>query len=132
AYGTPNYYVQKLFSLNKGTTVLPVQLPGNGKNGQDNLFTSAVADNTTGEVVVKLVNYATTPRPVKINLAGAKKVGRTGKATVLASSDLQTVNSIQEPQKIAPKEETFSVSGSTVSYTLAPNSFTVLRIAGKR
>ncbi|MCC3154406.1 alpha-L-arabinofuranosidase C-terminal domain-containing protein [Hymenobacter sp. BT770] len=132
SYGTVNYYVQKLYSLNKGTSVLPVQLPGNAKNGTDNLFASAVADAPTGDVIVKLVNYSTTPRAVKVNLAGAKKVGKAGTAFVMASDDLNTQNTIQEPKKLTPKEEKFSVSGSTVSYTLAPNSFTVLRIPGKK
>ncbi|GGF21939.1 alpha-L-arabinofuranosidase [Hymenobacter cavernae] len=127
SYGTPNYYVQKLFSLNKGTTMLPVT----NKNGQDNLFTSAVADKTTGEIVVKLVNYSTSARPVKIDLAGVKKVGQTVKATVLASNDLQAENSLDKPTYLAPKEETFKVSSPTVSYMLAPNSFTVLRIPNK-
>ncbi|MDB5234970.1 MAG: alpha-L-arabinofuranosidase [Hymenobacter sp.] len=132
AYGTVNYYVQALFAQNKGTTMLPVQLPGNAKNGADNLFASAVSDDPAGEIVVKLVNYSTTPRAVKVNLTGAKKMGKTGRALVMASNDLDTQNSIQEPRKLTPKEEKFSVSGSTVSYTLAPNSFTVLRIPGKK
>ncbi|HEX8506262.1 MAG TPA: alpha-L-arabinofuranosidase C-terminal domain-containing protein [Hymenobacter sp.] len=132
AYGTVNYYVQLLYAQNKGTSMLPVQLPGNAKNGADNLFASAVADAPIGEVIVKLVNYSATPRAVKVNLAGAKKVGKTGRALVMASDDLNTMNTIQEPKKLTPKEEKFSVSGSTVSYTLAPNSFTVLRIPGKK
>ena len=41
SYGTPNYYVQKLFSVNRGTHVLPVLLDGSTKNGQDDLFASA-------------------------------------------------------------------------------------------
>ncbi|OUJ72942.1 alpha-L-arabinofuranosidase [Hymenobacter crusticola] len=127
SYGTPNYYVQKLFSVNKGTTMLPVT----NKNGEDNLFTSAVADKTTNEIVVKLVNYSTSARPVKINLAGVKKVGQTVKATVMASDDLQAENSLDKPMYLAPKEETFKVSSPTMSYTLAPNSFTVLRIPNK-
>ncbi|UOG76415.1 alpha-L-arabinofuranosidase [Hymenobacter tibetensis] len=132
AYGTPNYYVQKMYSTNAGTTMLPVQMPNNAKNGTDNLFASAVADDKAGDIVVKLVNYSNEARPVKLNLAGAKKMGKSGKAIVLASNDLQAVNSLQEPTKLAPKEEQFKVSSSTVSYTLAPNSFTVLRIPGKR
>ncbi|MBC8085419.1 MAG: alpha-L-arabinofuranosidase, partial [Hymenobacter sp.] len=132
SYGTPNYYVQKMYSTNAGTTILPVQLPDNAKNGTDNLFASAVADDKAGDIVVKLVNYSAAPRPVTLNLAGARKLGKTGKAIVLASADLQTVNSLQEPLKLAPKEEQFAVSSPTVSYTLAPNSFTVLRIPGKR
>jgi alpha-N-arabinofuranosidase len=81
---------------------------------------------------VKLVNYSTTPRAVKVNLAGAKKMGSSGKAFVMASDDLNTMNTIQEPKKLTPKEEAFSVSGSNVSYTLAPNSFTVLRIPARK
>jgi alpha-N-arabinofuranosidase len=132
AYGTVNYYVQQLYSQNKGTTMLPLQLPGNAKNGTDNLFASAVADDPAGDIVVKLVNYSTAPRAVKVNLTGAKKMGKTGRALVMASSDLNTQNSLQEPKKLTPQESTFAVAGTTVSYTLAPNSFTVLRIPGKR
>ncbi len=132
SYGSPSYYVQKMYALNKGTRVLPIALPGNAKNGSDDLFVSAVADDAAGDVVVKLVNYSNTARPVKIDLAGAKKLGKTGRAQVMANADLQTQNSLQEPKKLAPQESTFAVAGSTVSYTLAPNSFTVLRMAGKR
>jgi len=132
SYGSPSYYVQQLYSLNKGTKVLPVTMPGGAKNGADNLFASAVADEPTGEVVVKLVNYSATPRPVSISLAGAKNLGKTGRAQTLASADLQTQNSLKEPKKLAPQEATFAVKGSALSYTLAPYSFTVLRVAGKR
>lgn len=132
SYGSPSYYVQKMYALNKGTRVLPIALPGNAKNGSDDLFVSAVADDAAGDVVVKLVNYANTARPVTINLAGAKKLGKTGRAQVMASADLQTQNSLQEPRKLAPQESTFAVAGSTLKYTLAPNSFTVLRVAGKK
>ncbi|GAB3856925.1 alpha-L-arabinofuranosidase C-terminal domain-containing protein [Hymenobacter terrigena] len=132
SYGTVNYYVQQLFSQNKGTTMLPVQLPAGAKNGTDNLFASAVADDAAGDLVVKLVNYSTAPRAVKVNLAGAKKLGKTGRALVMASDDLNTQNSLQEPKKLTPQESKFAVSGPLVSYTLAPNSLTVLRIPGKR
>jgi alpha-N-arabinofuranosidase len=130
SYGTVNYYVQQLFSQNKGTAILPVQLPGGAKNGTDNLFASAVADGA--DVVVKLVNYSTSPRQVSINLAGAKGLGKTGKALTLASADLSTQNTLQAPKNLTPKESSFPVTGSTLSYTLAPNSFTVLRVSGKR
>ncbi|RYY19996.1 MAG: hypothetical protein EOO36_04460, partial [Cytophagaceae bacterium] len=72
------------------------------------------------------------PRPVSLSLAGAKNVGKTGRAQVLASADLQTQNSLLEPKKLAPQAATFPVKGTTLTYTLAPNSFTVLRVAGKR
>jgi len=132
SYGSPSYYVQKMYALNKGTNVLPVTMPAGAKNGTDNLFASAVADAPTGEVVVKLVNYSSSPRSVSINLAGAKGLGKTGRAQTMASADLQTQNSLTEPRKLAPQESTFAVKGSTLTYTLAPNSFTVLRVAGRK
>ncbi|GAB3588893.1 alpha-L-arabinofuranosidase C-terminal domain-containing protein [Hymenobacter daeguensis] len=132
AYGTVNYYVQQLFSQNKGTTMLPVQLPDNAKNGTDNLFASAVADDPAGDVVVKLVNYAATPRAVAITLAGAKKMGKTGRAQTMASDDLNTQNSLAEPRRLAPQTTTFPVTGAVVRYTLAPNSLTVLRVPARR
>ena len=130
SYGTVNYYVQQLFSQNKGTTMLPVQLPGGAKNGTNNLFASAVADGA--DVVVKLVNYSGSPRAVKLSLAGAKNLGKIGKALTMASADLNAQNSLQEPKKLTPQVSTFPVSGSVVNYTLAPNSLTVLRVPGKR
>ncbi|MGY3089540.1 alpha-N-arabinofuranosidase [Hymenobacter sp. UYAg731] len=132
SYGTVNYYVQQLFSQNKGTTMLPVQLPANAKNGTDNLFASAVADDAADDLVVKLVNYSPASRAVKISLAGARKLGKTGRALTMASADLNTQNSLQEPRKLTPQESTFAVAGPTFSYMLAPNSLTVLRIPGKR
>jgi alpha-N-arabinofuranosidase len=132
SYGSPSYYVQKMYALNKGTNVLPVTMPAGAKNGTDNLFASAVADAPTGDVVVKLVNYSASPRPVSISLAGAKGLAKTGRAQTMASADLQTQNSLQEPRKLAPQESTFAVKGSTLTYTLAPNSFTVLRVAAKK
>ncbi|MVN76015.1 alpha-L-arabinofuranosidase [Hymenobacter sp. HMF4947] len=132
SYGSPSYYVQQLYARNKGSRVLPLTLPAGAKNGTDNLFASAVADDVAGDVVLKLVNYSSSPRPLKINLAGAKKIGKTGRAQVLANADLQTQNSLQEPQKLAPQASTFAVQGATLSYTLAPNSFTVLRVPGRR
>jgi alpha-N-arabinofuranosidase len=110
SYGSPSYYVQKMYALNKGTKVLPVTMPAGAKNGTDNLFASSVIDEPAGEVVVKLVNYSTSPRPVSINLAGAKGLGKTGRAQVMASADLQTQNSLKEPKKLAPQESTFAVN----------------------
>lgn len=44
SYGTPDYYVQKLFSLNKGTTVIPITINNDAVAGQDSLYASAVID----------------------------------------------------------------------------------------
>lgn len=128
SYGTPNYYVQKLFSENRGSTILPVLLDGSGKNGQRDIFASASFDSKLREIILKLVNVTASPLKVQINLAGVRSVSKGGKAIILASSDLHAENSLAEPTKIAPVEQSLSVSSPEFDYTLAPLSLTVLRI----
>jgi alpha-L-arabinofuranosidase len=130
SYGTPNYYVQKLFGANVGSTILPVLLDGQAKNGRENLFASATFDERAGEIVLKVVNAAPSSRQVRINLAGAKNVRKLGKAFVLSSADLKAENSFEQPTKVAPVAQTLRVSAGEFAYTLAPNSLTVLRLAG--
>jgi alpha-N-arabinofuranosidase len=128
SYGTPNYYVQKMFSVNKGTRKLMVSVDGSTKNGQGELYTSAALDEGTGEVIVKLVNTGSGSKEARINLAGAARVGRTGTAFVLQSEELKGENSLDHPTKIAPVERPLQVTGNEFSYSLLPRSFTVLRI----
>ena len=127
SYGTPNYYVQKLFSTNKGTQILPVLVNGSPKNGQQNLYASASFDKPAGEVVLKVVNAAASPREVRINLAGSRAVNSSSKAYVLASADLKSENSFESPTNVSPLERQVT-AGHEFSYTFAPNSLTVLRI----
>ena len=56
SYGTPDYYVQKLYSLNKGTQVVPITLNNEVVAGQDSLYAAACIDAKTNELIVKLVN----------------------------------------------------------------------------
>src|SRR5262249_11745665 len=132
SYGTPNYYAQKLFSVNRGSRILPIQLNGSAKNGQQNLFASASLDDRTGEGILKIVNTDAASREVRISLAGGlaggAKLGSSGKAFILAGADLKAENSLDEPTMIAPVEREIAVSSGEFSYTLAPNSLSVLRI----
>jgi len=131
SYGTPNYYVQKMFSVNKGTRELPVLLDGSPKNGHGELYASASVDEAAGEVIVKLVNTGSAEKQARITLDGARRVGPGGKAFVLQSEDLKAENSLDHPTKVAPVEKQLQVAGSEFSYSLLPRSFTVLRIPAR-
>jgi alpha-L-arabinofuranosidase len=125
SFGTPSYYVQKLFSTNRGARVLPVQL---GEGGVKDLYASAALDERAGEVILKVVNTAAAAREISVNLAGAGKVGQRAKAFVLSSPDLKAENSLSEPAKLAPAERQFAVASGRIAYTFAPQSLTVLRV----
>lgn len=128
SYGTPNYYVQKLFSTNRGTANLPVAVEGSPNNGQGDLFTSASLDERSGEVILKVVNVAPSSREVRIALAGAKQVRPNGKVIVLSHSDLKAENSLDQPRRVSPVERPFPVPSGTFPFNLDANSVTVLRI----
>ena len=55
---TPNYYVQQLFSRNRGDVVLPTELAGVAKSasGVEDLYASATRDDQAGEIILKVVN----------------------------------------------------------------------------
>jgi len=128
SYGTPNYYVQKMFSVNQGTRLLPVLVDGSAKNGQDELYTSASLDERTAEVIVKVINTASVSRAVNVTLGGAKMTGKTGKAIVLESAELKAENSLDKPTNISPVERQLPTASPEFNYTLSPHSFTVLRV----
>ncbi len=128
SYGTPDYYVQKLFSLNKGSKVLPLTMKNEVVAGQDSLYATASIDTNTNEIIIKLVNASAQSRNNTISLQGIKKMASKASMTVLQSDDLFSVNSIAAPQKISPKESVIDVKGKKIELAQAPYSFTVVRI----
>jgi alpha-N-arabinofuranosidase len=130
SYGTPNYYVQQMFSVNRGTRQLPLTLDGSTKNGEHDLYSSASLDETSGEVILKVVNTSAATKEMSITLTGAKG-SRTARAFVLRSEDLKAENSLDHPTKVSPVERPLSVASGEFTYTFLPHSFTVLRIPTK-
>jgi alpha-L-arabinofuranosidase len=128
SYGTPDYYVQKLFSLNKGTTVLPVTINREVIAGRDSLYASAVLDDKTKQVIVKIVNASASKKNYVIVFDGAGKIAARGVWTVLKSDDLNSVNSFDHPENVAPEDSSIAVKGKKVNVALAPWSFNVIKV----
>jgi alpha-L-arabinofuranosidase len=131
SFGTPNYYVQKLFSTNKGSQVLPMVQENLPVTGQQGLYASAVLDKTTGEVIIKVVNASAETKTPDVELKGVSKINPTGKMTVLKNEKLEGVNSLNEPLAISPVEQPIALKGKRVNLTLSPYSFSVVRIKTK-
>jgi len=122
SYGTPNYYVQKVFANNVGTRILPA-----GPEAQDGLYTSASLDDRTHEVIVKAINVTSLVRTVEIDLNGVGASG-TAKVTTLESADLNAENSLDHPKNVAPKYSSMPVKSGKIPVALDPYSLTVYRI----
>jgi alpha-N-arabinofuranosidase len=127
SYGTPNYYVQKMYATNRGTNVLPVAVNGTAKNAQNGLYTSASVDQQNAEVILKAVNATDTARTVRVDLKGVGAIQGNARLIVLASGDLKAENRLDQPTRLAPVEKSIAFSPSGVDLTLDPQSFTVVR-----
>ncbi len=130
SYATPNYHVQKLFSTNRGTHVLPLQEDNGPVTGANGLYATAAKDVNTGELIVKLVNATAQEQSIDLDIQGIDQLGESGILTVLKSSDLNTENSFDNPVAISPEELSVDLSGGS-SITAAPYSLSVLRVAYK-
>lgn len=127
SYGTPDYYVQQLYSLNKGTDVVPLTANGQTVTGQDGLFASAVLDMHTNELVIKIINTSKDVQSSQF-IAKGKGIKSQGRVTVLQSDDLQRVNSLQSPTLVSPKTENITAANGKIALVLKPYSFNVIRI----
>jgi alpha-L-arabinofuranosidase len=126
SYATPSYYVQQMYSMNKGTDVVPVTLNGESIAGQDSVWASAVVDKVKGELIVKLVNPSGTAKVKSVGVAGLKS-GTKANVTVL-KGEPGVVNSIDMPEVIAPVSSIVAVKGADLRIDLPAHSFTVLRL----
>ena len=130
-YGTPNYYVQKLYSNNKGTHVVPLLLDGEAVTGQDGLYASAVMDQTSNELIVKVVNRNDAMKSATFQIEGVKRLESKGKKTVLRAAKEDAVNSIEEPRNVYPVDTVIQVKGTSIGTNLDAMSLTVIRIKMK-
>ncbi|MFV7233968.1 alpha-L-arabinofuranosidase C-terminal domain-containing protein [Flavobacterium sp. ZB4R12] len=127
AYGSANYYVQKLFATNKGTDLITITKDGKPVTGQNNLYASAVKDVNAKEVIVKLVNTSANAQDVNIDLKGSKLQSK-GTLTTLTSPNLQDENSFASPKKISPTESEYKLKGDKAQMSLPAYSVTVLKL----
>ncbi|MEA5429081.1 alpha-L-arabinofuranosidase C-terminal domain-containing protein [Arcicella lustrica] len=129
SYGTPNYYVQKLYSTNKGTHVLTTTQNGTPLTGQEELYASGILDKKTNEVILKIANVSDKEQVREVNLEGIKKIDAKAKLIVLKNANPEALNTFENATNISPVEETITLNPKKkISLTLAPNSFTVLRV----
>jgi alpha-N-arabinofuranosidase len=134
---TVSYYVQQLYSLNKGTHVLPLTMnnrPVAGAEGQNGLFASAVWDKGHQQIIVKIVNTSDKAQPVKLNFSGLKKSEKLtgGKLITLKSDDLDAENTLENPSLIVPEENEVAVEGNILESQIDPYSFYLYKFTVSR
>jgi alpha-N-arabinofuranosidase len=137
-YGTPNYYVQQLFSRNRGDVVLPTETESaerasaRSNGGKEavipGLFATASQDEKDHEIILKIINPAAEPRKVHIVLQGSNRLSPKAKVITLAGSSPDDENSFESPTRIAPVSSTFEVVSPRFTFECRARSLSVLRV----
>jgi alpha-L-arabinofuranosidase len=131
SYGSPSYYVQKMFNTNRGDRVLPVlfsppSLTGPTTQPIGGIYATASTD-TNGQIILKVVNTHAIPQQLQINLNGVKAVDKKATAEVL-TGEPGDVNSIKEPQKIVPQSVMITDAAPSFPHEFPAHSVSVIRL----
>ena len=144
SYGSPAYYVQKLFSQNLGNKIVPItgdNIPTQprpmSKRDSANkttpkpvptVFYSATKDEKTGTVHLKLVNATGKGQLIIIDLKGVKMIARNATSIVMKGDKPEDTNSITDPIKIVPITSSIDNVKLNFEHMLSPYSVTILQL----
>lgn len=128
--GTPDYWQQVLFARHRADTRVPVTLDGLAPRARFTAVGGLV--DSTGEVVVKVVNGGNEPRRVRLDLSACGKLAARGEGTVLTGGSLDDTNTLAAPTNVALR--TFEVAGvdRVFEFEFAARSLTGLRLQRAR
>lgn len=145
SYGSPSYYAQKMFSVNHGDAVLPVEAeniptrewqPPARRGGSPSaprqvpfVFYDATRDTQSGTIILKVVNTGNDAQTVQVAIHSAQNIKPEGEMTVLSASTPDATDTISEPNKVIPVSSKVDGLGAEFTRVYPPYSITVLRIS---
>ncbi|QNL50775.1 alpha-L-arabinofuranosidase [Olivibacter sp. SDN3] len=129
AYGTPNYHVQKLYATNKGTDVVPIKVDGEIPTGQNGIYASAVVDQSAKQLIIKVVNHSDQAMNAELNIKLKGKLAKQVDQILLKADLLDDVNTIDQPDKVAPKESSIAIKGKKLFANIDPYAFYIYKVA---
>jgi alpha-N-arabinofuranosidase len=151
SYGSPSYYVQKMFGSYLGTKVVPITAenaplrkpavkdtagishwPANARRPKAErpaLFFVCTQD--AKNIYLKVVNTDDMAQETTISLKGGD-VAANGTLVVLKGDKPEDTNTIDEPTKIVPVTSTITGLGRSFKHTFQPYSVNVIRLSKRK
>jgi alpha-L-arabinofuranosidase len=124
-FGTPSYYVQQMFSLNRGNVVLPTTVAVSGNP----LYVSSSLVQSSGQIIVKAVNVNNSTMSTTVNVNGVASIASS--ATVIQlSGNATNQNSFSTPTYVFPVTNTINNAGTNFTVTLPANSLSIFKLQG--
>lgn len=132
---TTSWHVQQLYATHKGTNTLKLTMDGKpvaGLDGQGGLFASAVYDAPTQNVIVKVINTATTAQIITLNIKGVANNSQAETITLSHMGSYDDENTLDAPTKIAPAKGSIVCQSNgknvTIDDELQPMSFKIYKL----
>jgi len=123
AYGTPSYFVQKLYGENMGTVTLAMD--GQEKElRKEQVYANVSLDERTGDLILKVVNHNDCEKTLELDLGSFRAAG-TAKNVILTGEGEEAYNCIEHPDSVKLSE---CESNAADGIVLPANSFVVTRI----
>lgn len=147
SYGSPSYYVQKLFGSYLGTKVVEItaeNAPMRKPADQDTIGLSRrppnarrpkaerpaifyVATQDEKYVYLKVVNTVNTAQKINVNINGS--ISSTGTRIVLKGNNPTDTNTIDDPAKIVPVTSKITGLGKSFTQAFDPYSINIIQLA---
>jgi len=131
SFNSCSYYVQQLYSLNKGTNMIKLTMNGKpvaGNADQDGLFASAVWDKNTNEYIVKVINTGNKAQDVTLNFKGLKKGEHAAELITFHSDKLDAENTLDAPKAIVPQTKSITVNAPSNGISVPARTFAIYKI----
>ena len=145
SFGSPSYYVQKLFSHYLGNKIIPTTAeniptqprPLTRRDSTDGItkaplvptvFYSATRDAKSGTIYLKIINTSGKQQPLEINLKGIAKISQDATLIVIKGDKPEDTNTITDPGKIMPVTSKINGIAPVFTRTLDPYSISILQI----
>jgi alpha-N-arabinofuranosidase len=130
---TPVYHVFQMYAAHQGAQAVRTEFLSPSitydRDGQPATFWSlkGSASLRGKDLTLTVVNPDVgQPKEAEINLLGAE--ASSGRATILAASDLHAHNNFDHPNEVRARTESWSPTGRTPKFTFAPASVTLLQL----
>lgn len=153
-FGNPSYHLQRMLAENRGDVLLPVavttpELEDTSGDGEPNetkpgekapekftglkaLHASASLVESSGEIILKVVNAANVPLATKVDLAGAGEIRPVARGLILTSGDPKDENTFEVPLKVVPRPVEIKNAGASFEHTFPAYSVTLLNLIPAR
>lgn len=123
SYGTPSYYVQKLYATNIGNYTLCSEWTDGDQAGSHQVSSF---DKEKQEIIIKLVNTSSNIEQTAIDLTDWD-IADKGKLIQMQSDDSEAINSLEKPGNVVPHESDLLVNQEFI-FDMPAYSMSVLRM----